>query len=173
MKHLANIASPCLVFAAILTAPIASAACDISQTKCALNGGKCNIHFRNRTGDAGGSDGTSGLSQTSSAQTIIVKARDPSGNPTGNSLHIVAFSNKTMNITKKTHKKNGFKTIKLASQDFGAQIASASISCDEVIAVLNGTGICKVFHGHTNTGQNDGDAIGYQCDGGNVGGPGR
>lgn len=28
--------------------PSASAACDISKTKCAVNGGKCNIHFKNR-----------------------------------------------------------------------------------------------------------------------------
>ncbi|MEO0608040.1 MAG: hypothetical protein AAFY82_07395 [Pseudomonadota bacterium] len=171
MKHLTPISGSCLIFAMALTAPIARAACDISQTKCALNGNKCNIHFRNRTGDAGGSDGTSGLSQTSSAQTIIVKAKDPNGDPTGNSLHIAAFEKKTMNITKKTHKKNGFKTIKFASQDFSG-VLSASMSCEDVITVLNGTGICKVFHGRTNT-PTKYFAIGYQCDGGNVGGPGR
>lgn len=48
-------------------APIASAQCDISQTKCAKNGRKCNIHFRNQTAATGGSDGGTVLDQSSSA----------------------------------------------------------------------------------------------------------
>ena len=76
MKHLFMAAG--LSLATALAAPVASATCDITQTKCWINGGKCNIQFKNRTGDSGGSDGTSNLDQTSSAQTITVKAKDSS-----------------------------------------------------------------------------------------------
>ena len=42
-----------LITGAIITTPVARAECDISQTKCALKGGKCNNHFTSRTADAG------------------------------------------------------------------------------------------------------------------------
>ena len=35
-----------LITGAIVTTPVARAECDISQTKCALNGGKCNIKVK-------------------------------------------------------------------------------------------------------------------------------
>ena len=131
------LASAALLGAGLLTAPAASAACDISDTKCAVNGGKCNIKFRNKTGDSGGSDGSSGLNQTSSAQTVLVKAIDENGNRLGNKLQI---------------------------------IAGATMSCEHIKAVLNGNGVCKVFHGVL-SGTATHFSIGYQCDGGNVGGP--
>lgn len=61
-----------LITTAIITTPVAQATCDISQTKCALNGGKCNIHFKNRTADFGGSDGSSNLNQSSATQAVVV-----------------------------------------------------------------------------------------------------
>ncbi len=41
------------LIALTLAAPAAIAQCDISQTKCALNNGNCNIKFKNRTADGG------------------------------------------------------------------------------------------------------------------------
>ncbi|MEL6859371.1 MAG: hypothetical protein AAFO74_13370, partial [Pseudomonadota bacterium] len=76
MNHHHLLAGTMLVIATAMAAPGASAECDISETKCAVNGGKCNIKFRNKTGDSGGSDGSSNLDQRSSAQTIQVKAVD-------------------------------------------------------------------------------------------------
>ena len=146
----------------------ADAACDISQTKCAVNGGKCNIKFRNRTGDSGGSDGSSIINQTSSAQTITVKAVDGTGNKKGNKLEILADASKTMNIEKKANK--GFDGIKIASKSFGA-VRSVEMSCKHVQNVLDGNGTCKVFHGTKGSGNSVTFYLGYQCDGGNVGGP--
>ena len=158
-----------LALISLAIAPVAGASCDISQTDCWINDGKCNIQFKNRTGDSGGSDGDSNLNQTSSAQTITVKAKDSHNDKTGNKLNILAGASKTMNIEKKA--KKDFDYIHLSSADFG-QVNSSKISCEEVIEVLDGNGTCKVFHGAVT---NDASAIewylGYQCDGGNVGGP--
>ena len=66
-----------------MLAPTAFAACDISQTKCALNGGKCNIKFRNLTGASSGMAGGTDLSQESWAQTIKVKALKENGHTAG------------------------------------------------------------------------------------------
>ncbi|MEM9375534.1 MAG: hypothetical protein AAGA72_04890 [Pseudomonadota bacterium] len=85
-----------------MTGAPAAAQCDISQTKCAINNGKCNIQFKNRTSDTGGSDGSSNIDQSSSAQTIVVKARKANGDKAGNKLQIVAGAKKTMNIEKKS-----------------------------------------------------------------------
>ncbi|MEM9179294.1 MAG: hypothetical protein AAGA89_06265 [Pseudomonadota bacterium] len=158
-----------LALTSLALAPVASATCDITQTKCWINGGKCNIQFKNKTGDSGGSDGDSNLNQTSSAQTITVKAKDSHNDKTGNKLNIVAGASKTMNIEKKAEK--NFDYIQLESADFG-EVRSSRMSCEEVQAVLNGNGTCKAFHGGI---ANNAGAIafyiGYQCDGGNVGGP--
>lgn len=160
------------VFALPLTGivPAVSAQCDISQTKCALEGSKCNIHFKNRTDDSGGSDGSSNLQQTSSAQTIVVKAIDKNGERQGNKLQIVAGASKTMNLEKKA--KKDFLDIQAQSQDFSGVVTSVKITCEEVKAVLNGNGTCKIFHGRkSNAAGNASYYLGYQCDGGNVGGP--
>lgn len=164
------LASAALLGAGLLTTPIASAACDISDTKCAVNGGKCNIKFRNKTGDSGGSDGSSGLNQTSSAQTVLVKAIDESGNRLGNKLQIIAGANKTMNVEKKAKNNKDFNAIRLTSKDYSGAVDGATMSCEDIKAVLNGNGVCKVFHGVL-SGTATHFSIGYQCDGGNVGGP--
>ncbi|MEO0608044.1 MAG: hypothetical protein AAFY82_07415 [Pseudomonadota bacterium] len=171
MKHHTLLAGTMLVFAAAVAAPIASADCDISETKCAVNDGKCNIKFRNKTGDAGGSDGSSGLDQRSSAQTVVVKAIDEDTDRIGNKLQIVAGASKTMNIEKKVGKDKGFDAIRISSQDFGGAVDNATMSCEDIQAVLNGNGTCKVFHG-VQEGSATKFSLGYQCDSGNVGGPG-
>lgn len=164
--------SASLVMLAVLAAPNAAANCDISQTKCALNGSKCNIHFRNKTGDAGGSDGGTNLDQRSSAQTILVKAKDEDYDRVGNKLQIVAGAKKTMNLDKKDNKKGGFTTIGIGSQDFSMGVKSAEMRCSDIKAVLNGNGTCKIFHGVASS-NSEGIkfALGYQCDGGKVAGP--
>ncbi|MEL6692195.1 MAG: hypothetical protein AAFQ12_04070 [Pseudomonadota bacterium] len=158
--------------ALLVAIPTASAECDISQTKCAVNGGKCNIHFKNKTGDSGGSDGSSNIEQTSAAQTVIVKARkgrrDQSAT-VGNKLSITAGASKTMNLDKKAEK--GFHDIRIYSKDHGGT-RSTVMTCEEIKAVLNGNGRCKIFHGvRVNKNPNVNFYLGYQCDGGNVGGP--
>lgn len=101
MKSRTLMAGLALVAASAISAPVASAACDISQTKCALNGGKCNIKFRNRTADNQGSGGPTDLNQRSYAMTIKVKALKANGDTAGNVLTIDAGASKTMNIEKK------------------------------------------------------------------------
>ena len=170
MKPQTLLVSTLFVVAGGLVAPVASATCDISETKCAVEGKKCNIKFRNKTGDTGGSDGSSDVNQTSSAQTVLVKAIDDDGNRVGNKLQIVAGASKTMNLGKKSNSKSGFNAIRITSQSFSGSVDGATISCDKVKAVLNGNGTCKVFHGAF-SGSISHFTLGYQCDGGKVGGP--
>lgn len=166
MKRL--IVSASFVLASSLLAPIASAACDITQTKCWVNGGNCNIKFKNRTGDTGGSDGSSNLNQSSSAQTVTVNARKASKDKAGNKLTIIAGASSTMNIEKKAKKK--FVDIQLSPSVSG--VNSTVMSCEDVQAVLDGNGTCKVFHGYVSNSSTKVERyLGYQCDGGNVGGP--
>lgn len=153
------------------TVPAAIAECDISQTKCALNGKKCNIHFKNRTGDTGGSDGSSDLDQRSAAQAVEVKAIDDKGNKVGNKLVIQVSSKKTMNITKRD--KNGFDRIRITSQNAPKMYDGVTMSCAHIIETLNGTGTCKIFQGTWAVGGDNHGRLGYQCDGGDVGGPER
>ena len=153
----------------LMAAPLASAECDISETKCALNGGKCNIHFKNRTGAAGGSDGSSSLDQRSAAQAVEVKAIDEDGDRVGNKLVIQVSSSKTMNITKKDNK--GFDRIRITSQNAPKMYQGVTISCAHIIETLNGSGTCKIFQGTWTPGGSNKGRLGYQCDGGDVGGP--
>ena len=150
-------------------APVASATCDISQTKCALEGSKCNIHFRNRTGDSSGSGGGTDLKQTSSAQTVKVKAVKDNGNSAGNSLTINAGAKNTMNMEKKA--KNSFTKIRISSPAM-TRVDGVTMNCEAVQAVLNGTGTCKIFHGEPAYGSETLEyQLGYNCDAGKVVGP--
>ena len=150
-------------------APAAFASCDISETKCAVNGSKCNIKFRNVTGVASGSDQGTGLSQKPSAQTIKIKAIKDNGEKAGNALTINSPGNKTMNVDKKANK--NFAKIRMASPNMET-VKSVTMSCDDVKAVLNGNGTCKVFYGYSLYRENAFEyALGYNCDGGNVVGP--
>lgn len=154
-----------------LAAPTASSEpCDISQTKCVLNDGKCNIKFRNVTGQSSGSGNGTDLSQRSYAVTIKVKAMKDNGNTAGNVLSIDAAANKTMNIDKKANK--DFKNIKVTSVS-NRTIAPVTLNCEAVKAVLNGNGTCKIFHGLRGNFADSFDyRLGYNCDAGNVAGPG-
>lgn len=158
-----------LITGAIITTPVARAECDISQTKCALNGGKCNIHFTNRTGDAAGSDGSSVLHQSAAAQAVTVKAVKSNGKKAGNKLVIQAYETKTMNLDKKAHKH--FSKIHLRSQNGPQVFGGGTITCDDIVAILDGNGKCKLFTGVQYGPNGMARHIGYQCDSGNVGGP--
>jgi hypothetical protein len=164
MKH--NLLRLALI--AFLLAPGAAAQCDITKTKCWVQNGKCNIEFKNRTGDSGGSDGSSNLNQSSSAQTVTVKARKSNKDKAGNKLTIAAGASNTMNIEKKA--KKNFADIQLLPSVNG--VNGTTMSCDDIVAVLDGNGTCKVFHGYvSNSTTKTKRILGYQCDGGNVGGP--
>lgn len=160
------------VISALLLAGLAQAAfasCDISETKCAVNGGKCNIQFKNKTGEGKGLSRGSGLKQMSLTQTIKVKALKENGHKAGNTLTIAAEASKTMNVDKKANK--NFAKIRMASPNMET-VKSVTMSCDDVKAVLNGNGTCKVFYGYSLYRENAFEyALGYNCDGGNVVGP--
>ena len=169
MKQKTILASAAFLMASALAAPVASATCDISDTKCAVNGGKCNIKFKNRTGDTGGSDGSSNIDQTSSAQTVVVKARKDSGDKAGNKMTILAGASGTMNFDKKA--KKNFDNVQVLSEANSGVVSAVKISCRDIKTVLDGNGTCKIFHGKKGTITGARFYLGYQCDGGNVGGP--
>ena len=159
------IAGAAIVFAA----PVAIAeGCDISQTKCALNDGKCNIKFINQTGLNGKDSGTN-LNRSSSAQTIRVKALKTNGKTAGNALSIDAGASKTMNLDKKANKH--FDRIRISSPAMNS-VTGSTISCASVQAVLNGNGTCKIFHGAPPYGEENVEyQLGYRCDSGEITGP--
>ncbi|GAB5456712.1 MAG: hypothetical protein Hens2KO_29410 [Henriciella sp.] len=150
-------------------APAAAASCDISDTKCAMNGGKCNIKFINKTGDGSGLSRGADIKQMSLAQSVKVKAVKDNGNKAGNALTISDGASKTMNIDKKANK--NFAKVRISSPNM-ATIESVNMSCNHVKAVLNGNGTCKIFYGYSLYRDNPFKyALGYHCDGGNVMGP--
>lgn len=146
--------------------PSAIAECDISQTKCALNGGKCNIKFKNQTGLASGSGAGSSISQETSAQTVRVKALKDNGKSAGNALTIDAGASNTMNMDKKANK--DFAKIRISSPVMNG-VQSITMGCGDVRTVLDGSGTCKIFYG---AGRDSGggrlDQLGYNCSGGDV-----
>lgn len=153
----------------VLAAPTASADCDITTTKCHVNNGKCNIKFRNITDQATGSGKGTKLTQKSLAQQIRVKAVRDDGKAAGNILNIEAGTSKTMNIDKKYNK--DFVQIRLSAPTFDT-VNGITLTCNQVKAVLNGNGTCKVFNGSTNLQmQSFRSQLGFSCDGGAVLGP--
>lgn len=153
-------------FAMSALAPAAFASCDISETKCALNGGKCNIHFKNKTGEASGSAGGTVLSQETGAQIVRVKAVKDNGSNAGNALTINAGAKNTMNLDKKANK--NFAKIRITSVGRW-DVAGISIGCESVKEILDGSGICKIFHGYgPNEYGTETHQLGYSCDGGDV-----
>ena len=146
--------------------PSAMAACDISNTDCAKNGGKCNIKFKNQTGLSSGSSKSTSLSQESSAHTIRVKALKDDGKSAGNSLTINAGASNTMNMDKKANK--NFAKIRISSEGMSG-VQSVSMGCGDVRTILNGSGVCKVFYGSTrDSGGGRLDQLGYDCAGGSA-----
>ena len=87
-------------------------------------------------------------------------------------LSIAAGASKTMNIEKKANK--DFHDIQISSQGNGSIVSKVTMSCQDVKAVLNGNGTCKVFHGAPeDVSETFAWQLGYNCDGGNVYGPGQ
>lgn len=153
------------ITAAILMPLSASAKCDITSVPCWSNG-KCNIDFRNKTGDAAGADKGTALNQSSAAQTIKVKAKKDNGNTAGNTLTITAGAKNTMNVENKYDK--NFDYIRVSSTN--GITDGVTLSCATVIKVLQGSGSCKIFHGE-NPDSTQFFHLGYSCDGGSVVGP--
>ncbi len=140
-------------------------ACDITQLDC-WDGGKCNIQFKNHTGDASGDAGGTPIKQSSAAQTIKVKAVKSTGDKAGNQLTITSGAKNTMNMENKYEK--GFEKIKVTSTNGITE--GFDLSCSTVKKIIDGNGTCKVFHGTTSQSDNT-YVLGYSCDGGNVDGP--
>ena len=150
-------------------APAAFASCDISQTKCAVNGGKCNIKFRNLTGASRGMAGGTNLNQESWAQIVKVKALKENGHTAGNVLEINSNASKTMNMDKKANK--NFAKIRITSPGMKS-VQGVTMGCEEIKSVLDGNGTCKIFHGQYSYAEGYEDyGLGYSCDGGNTAGP--
>ena len=143
----------------------AHAVCDITTVDCWSNG-KCNIDFRNKTGEASGADKGTVLDQSSAAQTIKVKAKKNNGNTAGNTLSITAGAKSTMNVENKYDK--NFDFIRVSSTN--GVTSSVTLSCSTVKKVLAGSGSCKIFHGEDPATTNF-YRLGYSCDGGSVVGP--
>ena len=162
MKYQFLIAGFALAIAGGLTAPTASADCDITTTKCHQNDGKCNIKFRNQTGVLSGSNATS-IDRQASAQIIRVKAVKDNDKAAGNILNIEAGTSKTMNIDKKYNK--GFAKIRISSPTL--TVTGITMSCAHIKTVLNGDGTCRVIAGKAG----GGGQLGYQCQGGEVANP--
>ncbi|NQY39321.1 MAG: hypothetical protein HRT80_04400 [Henriciella sp.] len=148
----------------LFMAPNASAECDISQTKCAVNGGKCNIKFRNITGVSTGSGKDTSINQTAEAKIIRVKAVKQNGKKVGNALTINSSANKSLNLDKKA--KKDFAKIHITSPADKA-VRGITMSCEHVKAVLNGTGTCKVFYGYMKYDHSN-YRLGYTCSGDRV-----
>jgi len=124
--------------------------CDLTQLDCWGPNKKCNIKFRNETGEGSGSGGGTGLKQISEASVIKVSARKADGTKAGkNTLSIAAGSNKHLNLDKK----EDFLTIKLRRMTKYTGSTRTNLTCKEIKNTLNGSGICKVFVGDNNMGR--------------------
>ena len=169
MKRHTLMASLAMALMGALLAPGASADCDIRDTKCYIDGAKCNIKFRNKTSEMSGSGGKTALRQQSSAQIIRVKAVKENGKAAGNILNIEADTSKTMNLDKKF--KKDFEYIRVSPPTMST-VSGVTLTCEDVKAVLNGNGTCKIFNGARRKGTLDYSyELGFSCDSGKVKGP--
>lgn len=124
--------------------------CDLTQLDCWGPNKKCNIKFRNETGEGSGSGGGTGLKQVSEVSTIKVSARKADNTRAGsNTLKISAGDSKHMNLDKK----KDFLKIRVTRETKFAGSTRATLSCAEVKTTLNGNGICKAFVGNNNMGK--------------------
>ncbi len=114
-------------------------ACDITDLPCWGDNTKCNIKFKNNTGESSGSGGPN-YNQTSWVATIKVLAVKPDGNRAGsNSLTILAGQSKTINLDKK----HGFDRIKVFTTTAGK--GNLYIPCNDIRAILAADKQCKIF----------------------------
>ena len=128
---------------------MSASACDIANLSC-WDDGKCNIQFKNHTGEANGDASGTSISQVSAAQTIKVKAEKSDGGKAGNKLTIAVNASKTMNMENKYKKK--FSTIQVSSTN--SITDGFSMTCNTVRKILDGNGTCKIFHGTTSDSSN-------------------
>ncbi len=151
---------------ALLSSFAAQAKCDLTDLPCWGPDKKCNIKFRNKTGEASGSDGGTGLKQVSFAKTIRVSARKANLKLAGkNALQILAGDAKHMNLDKKTN----FQYIKIAHAIKAVETKlPIKMGCSDIRTILQGSGVCKVFYGQKDLGRIE--SLAYHCDGGNVSG---
>ncbi len=156
-----------IVAALAVSAGPAQAACTITDLPCWGPGKKCNIKFRNKTGESSGSD-TGAYNQETRAKTLKIRSEDANGARVGsNTLSILAGASNTMNLDKK----DGFDHINIkaiAGGDKGDMVVD--MSCKDIRATLQGSGTCKVYmHKVTPIGSNTAKYYtSYNCDGGKV-----
>lgn len=159
-----------LVIILLLAAGSAAAAtslprCDISGLSCFTPGKKCNIKFRNHTGEGSGSGGSQ-YNQVSAARTVVVSIRGTDGSRLGSKKEILAGDSKTVDVGMKQSEGIGeirirAKTDKAWSGDESVKVA---MGCKKIKDILNGEGNCKIFmykeSGDTN--------VAYSCNGGSI-----
>ena len=140
------------------------AACDLTDLPCWGSNSKCNIKFRNKTGEGSGAGGGTPWNQMSWAGKIRVVAKDSKDNRIGNTLTIDAGASKTINLDKKS----GFAHIDVTMVMVGGGTDSRILmSCKPIRAVLQRDDSCKVFY--TTSGDY---RLAYNCGGGDVVGAG-
>ena len=145
-----KLAIPAFLLMALMASTASAAVCDLTQLDCWGPGKKCNIKFRNETGEGSGSGGGTGLKQISEASVIKVSARKADNTRAGsNTLKISAGDSKHMNLDKK----KDFLKIRVTRETKFAGSTRATLSCAEVKTTLNGNGICKAFVGNNNMGK--------------------
>ena len=145
-----------------LMAPVAFAKCDITGLDCKGEGKKCNIKFKNLTGEGSGAGGGTGYKQVTLAANLKVTARAGDGSMQGNIFEITAGASKTVNLDNKK-----FSQIKIHRETGRGMMTgneTTYLTCDHITSILNGNGSCKVFVGQTH-GRKHTVA---KCDGGNV-----
>ena len=107
---------------------------------------------------------------TPSAQEVNVKARKRNGDKAGNKLIINAGASGTMNFDKKA--KKNFQDVRLYSKMNRGHVGSIIMSCEEIVTVLDGSGVCKIFQGYRHNSKSSKEFfLGYRCDGRSVYGP--
>jgi len=154
-------------------AQAAADACDISTLACKDKGNKCNIRFRNLTGEGSGSGGGTKFNQASAAETIYITAIQDDGSKAGsNRISIDDLQDKTMNLDKKTD----FAYIRIQARTkagaFGGD-NDIKMGCGDIKATLEGNGVCKVFIHEKDELSQQGFKVPtynlvYTCDGQNV-----
>lgn len=138
---------------------------EIQALPCWGGGKKCNIKFRNHTGEVSGSGGGE-YNQISSANTVRISARKADGKRAGsNTLSIDAGGNKTLNLDKK----QDFDRIRIEMSlwlDYGND--TVSMECADVKDVLEENATCKLFVHQEYRNSTVYDYAAYSCNGGKV-----
>ena len=102
---------------------------------------------------------------------MIVKALTEAEKKIGNKLTITAGASTAMDVDKKS--KKDLQDVGIYSKDFAKKpVRSVILRCDEIKAILNSNGTCKIFYrSRTQDLLIFKYSLGYQCDGGKSGGP--